>query len=171
MKLPFHTFIGPVLKKNHKSIKSLCAHPTLSFSPIYVFILGILGMVLSIFDIIRIIKCGSVLPGYLWRERLKKGAIVVPEVERDLKLICLVLSTEYYSFLLIGVLTGNPIFLLPFMILYAVIIMMESFIFLMKAFAEGIDMKKSSLVMSMFMMYNWMSVFCTFCRQMTGCDI
>lgn len=171
MKIPFHTFLGPLLRRNHKNISVVCAHPSLKFAPFYVGFLGILGVLLSIFDIVRIIKCGPVLPGYLWRERLKTGTVITPEAERDCKLICLVLSTEYYCFLLVGLATNNPIFFLPFLLLYAAIILMESIIFFVKSFVEGIDFKKSGLIMSMFMMYNWISVFCTFCRIMTGCDI
>ncbi|XP_023015607.1 uncharacterized protein [Leptinotarsa decemlineata] len=171
MKIPFHTLLGPLLKRNHKTIKVFCAHPALRFAPFYVAILGILGVILSIFDIVRIIKCGPVLPGFLWRERLKSGTFITPEAERDAKLICLVLSAEYYFFLLVGLLTGNPIFFLPFLLLYSVIILLEAFIFVIKAFVEGIDFKKYGLVMSMFMIYNWMSVFCVFCRMVTGCDV
>ncbi|CAG9862271.1 unnamed protein product [Phyllotreta striolata] len=171
MKVPFYTVIGPLLKKNHRHIKFFCEKPIFSFSPFYVLVLGILGAFLSIYDILRIIKCGPTLPGFLWRERLKNCSLVAPEVERDFKLICLVLSAEYYMFLLTGLATGNPIFFLPFLCLYAGIILMESSIFLMRAFLEGLDFNKSSLVMSMFMVYNWLSVFCTFCRHMTGCDV
>lgn len=74
-----------------------------------------LFQILSIFDIIRIIKCGPVLPGYLWRERLKTGTIVTPEAERDCKLICLVLSSEYYLFLLVGLSTVK-VLLIPIFI-------------------------------------------------------
>lgn len=147
---------------------------------------------MSIFDIVRIIKCGPVLPGYLWRERLKTGKLVTPEAERDCKLICLVLSSEYYLFLLVGLSTvnkifgllhdgselmmiilfqNNPIFFLPFLVLYATIIFLESLIFFIRAFVEGIDFKKCGLIMSLFMIYNWLSVFCTFARAMTACDV
>ncbi|KAJ8934021.1 hypothetical protein NQ314_013657 [Rhamnusium bicolor] len=138
--------------------------------PFHLFHYNVL-QVLSIFDIIRIIKCGPVLPGYLWRERLKTGKLVTPEAERDCKLICLVLSSEYYLFLLTGLSTNNPIFFLPFLILYAVIIFLEFLIFFIRAFVEGVDFKKCGLIMSMFMIYNWLSVFCTFSRLMTGCDV
>ncbi|KAJ8922947.1 hypothetical protein NQ315_001493 [Exocentrus adspersus] len=171
MKLPFHTILGPVFKRNHKNIKLLCSHSALHFSPIYVAILGVLGVVLSIFDIVRIIKCGPVLPGFLWRERLKTGKLVTPEAERDCKLICLVLSSEYYLFLLVGLSTNNPIFFLPFLVLYAAIIFLETLIFFIRAFVEGIDLKKCGLIMSLFMIYNWLAVFCTFARSMTACDI
>ncbi|KAJ8956685.1 hypothetical protein NQ318_014040 [Aromia moschata] len=171
MKLPFYTILGPVFKKNHKSIRDLCGCPFLCFSPIYVMILGTLGVILSIFDIVRIIKCGPVLPGYLVRERLKTGKLISPEAERDCKLICLVLSAEYYLFLLIGLSTKNPIFFLPFLILYAVIISLEAIIFFIRAIMEGMEYKKTGLLMSMFMVYNWLSVFCTFARVVTGCDV
>ncbi|KAG5876631.1 hypothetical protein JTB14_005047 [Gonioctena quinquepunctata] len=171
MKIPFHTILGPLLKKNQKTIKTFCAHPSLRFSPFYVAILGVLGVILSVFDIIRIIRCGPLLPGFLWRDRLKNITLVTPEVERDCKLICLVLSSEYYLFLIVGLSTSNPIFFLPFLLLYAVIIFLEAFIFVTKAFVEGIDFKKYGLVMSMFMIYNWISVFCVFCRMVTGCDV
>ncbi|CAH1973834.1 unnamed protein product [Acanthoscelides obtectus] len=171
MKLPFNSFLGPVLKKNQKSIQRLCGVLPFHVSHIYVGILGVLGVALSLFDIIRIVKCGPVLPGYLWRERLKTGTLVPAEVERDCKLICLVLSLEYYCFLLVGLLTNSPIFFLPFMILYAVMVVMESVIFFVRAFVGGLDYKRSGLIMSMFMTYNWLSVFCTFCRAMNRCDV
>ncbi|XP_018575354.1 uncharacterized protein LOC108914119 [Anoplophora glabripennis] len=171
MKLPFHTILGPIFRKNQKNIKILCGYPALQFAPIYVAILGVLGVILSIFDIVRIIRCGPVLPGYLWRERLKAGKLVTPEAERDCKLVCLVLSSEYYLFLLVGLSTNNPIFFLPFLMLYAVIIFLELLIFFIRAFVEGIDFKKCGLIMSLFMVYNWLSVFCTFARAMTACDI
>lgn len=45
MKLPFHTILGPIFKKNRKNIKTLCSHSALQFAPIYVGILGVLGVV------------------------------------------------------------------------------------------------------------------------------
>lgn len=54
-------------------------------------------------DIVRIIKCGPVLPNSLWRSRIQTGKIISPEGERDLKLMSLVLSFEYYVLLVFAV--------------------------------------------------------------------
>ncbi|XP_019868095.1 uncharacterized protein LOC109596935 [Aethina tumida] len=169
MKLPFHTVLGPMLKTNIKPIKSLCRYPLLRFSPIYVGCLGIVGLILSVFDIIRIIHCGPILPGYLRRSKI--GTLITPQMERDFKLICLVWSFEYYSLLLIGLLTQNPIFFLPFLILYAAIVLLELAIFAMRILCDGICFSKTTLIMSVFMIFNWFSVFCTFFQSMTRCDL
>lgn len=54
-------------------------------------------------DIIRIIRHGSVLPNPLVRPRIQTGKVISPEGERDLKLISLVLSFEYYLLLILAV--------------------------------------------------------------------
>ncbi|CAH0563472.1 unnamed protein product [Brassicogethes aeneus] len=171
MKLPFHTLLGPVLKNNHRHIKEFCANPGLTFSPLYVGVLSVLGMVLSVFDMLRIINCGPTLPGYLWKTKSKPGKLISPETERDFKLICLVWSFEYYASLLVGLFTNNPIFFLPFLLLYALIVFLEFMIYCMRVFTDGINFSKTSLIMSMFMIYNWMTVFCTFIHTTTKCDL
>ncbi|ENN73950.1 hypothetical protein D910_11462 [Dendroctonus ponderosae] len=171
MKIPFYTVIGPLLRRNKNYVNTVCGHPVLAFAPFYVGILGFLGVILSAFDIWRIIKCGPVLPGYLWRERLKSGKIIAPEAERDCKLISLVLSVEYYCFLLVGLLTNNPIFYMPFLALYALIISLEFIVFVSRAFVDGLDFQKKTLIMTIFMMYNWSAVACTFARSMSCCDL
>ncbi|XP_060522380.1 uncharacterized protein LOC132699592 [Cylas formicarius] len=170
MKIPFHSVLGPVLTKNKMHINKICSHPIFGFVPVYVGALGIIGVVLSIFDIIRIIRCGSILPGYLWRERIKNGQFISPEVERDCKMISLVISTEYYLFLLVGLVTNNPVFYMPYLALYSLIITLEVIIFLTKVFVDGVDFKKCGLVMSLFMVFNWTSVFCTLARSTSCCD-
>ncbi|XP_066145640.1 uncharacterized protein [Euwallacea fornicatus] len=171
MKIPFYTVIGPILQKNKLYINYLCVHPAMTFAPVYVAALGVLGVVLNAFDIYRIIKCGSVLPGYIWKERLKKGKIIAPEAERDCKLISLVLSLEYYLFLLLGLLTNNPIFYMPFLALYALIISLELVIFIARIFVDGFNLQKKTLIITIFMIYNWLSVVCTFARLISYCDM
>lgn len=97
------------LWKNRKTFKVLCSCPLLNLSSTYTVILGIIGVLLSLFDIYRIIQAGSILPYPLVRQRLQTGKLVSPECERDLKLISLVLSLEYYCLLIFGVLNvcGN----------------------------------------------------------------
>ncbi|KAL1494086.1 hypothetical protein ABEB36_009739 [Hypothenemus hampei] len=170
MKIPFYTFLGPLIKRRKFLINTFCSHPVLSFVPIYVWILGVLGVILSIFDIWRIIKCGSVLPGYLWRERMKRN-VITPEAQRDCKLICLVLSVEYYFFLIVGLVTNNPIFYMPFLILYAIIITLEVIVFFSRVFADGLCLRKRTFLMTILMLYNWSSVACTFARSMSCCDM
>lgn len=54
-------------------------------------------------DMVRIIKSGPVLPNSLWRSRIQAGKVITPQGERDLKLISLVLSFEYYMLLVFAV--------------------------------------------------------------------
>ncbi|XP_050308444.1 uncharacterized protein LOC126744899 [Anthonomus grandis grandis] len=172
MKIPFHTVVGPLLRRNKHYINTVCSHPALGIAPLYVGVLGILGVILSIFDIYRIIKCGPILPGYLYRERTTKhGKVISPEAERDCKLISLVLSAEYYFFLLTGIATNNPIFFMPFIGLYAVIITLEFIVFVTRTFVDGFNIQKKALFMTLFMMYNWAAVACTFARSMSCCDL
>lgn len=103
MKHPFSRILSGELRKNERAFKVLCDCPMLNLSSTYAIILGIIGVGLSLFDIVRIIKAGSVLPYPLVRQRIQSGKIVSPECERDLKLISLVLSFEYYCLLVFGV--------------------------------------------------------------------
>lgn len=45
MKIPFHTVIGPLLRRNKYHINTVCTHPVLAFAPFYVGVLGALGVV------------------------------------------------------------------------------------------------------------------------------
>lgn len=47
MKIPFHTIVGPLLRKNKLHINRICRHPVLALAPFYVGVLGALGVVLS----------------------------------------------------------------------------------------------------------------------------
>jgi hypothetical protein len=52
-----------------------------------------------------ILRCGPTLPGYLLKSRGDFGKVIEPTMERDLKLIALLVSFEYYFFLIVGVLS------------------------------------------------------------------
>lgn len=45
MKMPFYTLLGPLLTKNQKEISKICSHPALKLAPVYVGVLGTLGVV------------------------------------------------------------------------------------------------------------------------------
>lgn len=123
MKIDVRYIFGNTLRRNYKPLRKFCSYPLLSVSSTYAGVLGFVGVVktrsiscafqltyvrfqlLSFYDIIRIIRCGSVLPCSLWRSRIKPGKLVSAECERDLKLVSLVLSLEYYLLLICGSLT------------------------------------------------------------------
>ncbi|RZC35892.1 uncharacterized protein BDFB_006604 [Asbolus verrucosus] len=170
MKLPFYTIIGPHLKRNYYFIRQFCSHPFLGISDVYTMILGLLGVAFSVFDILMILKCGPTLPGYLVKARADFGKVIAPQMERDLKLIALLTSFEYYFFLIVGVLSKSPIFFLPFLILYAFIIVMEFMTLFLRLFTEGFSLSKSAIFTSMFVVYNWLCVFCCFWHKMEYCD-
>ncbi|XP_044253526.1 uncharacterized protein LOC123004357 isoform X1 [Tribolium madens] len=170
MKLPFYTVIGPHFKRNYYFIRQFCGHPFLCISDFYTMVLGILGVAFSVFDIAMILKCGPTLPGYLLKARGDFGKVIDPTLERDLKLIALLVSLEYYLFLIVGVMSKSPVFFLPFLFLYAFIIVMEFVTLFLRLFTDGFNFNKSSLFTSMFVVYNWMCVFCCFWHKMEYCD-
>lgn len=57
MKMPFYTILGPLLRKNQKEIGKLCTTPFLRIAPVYVGVLGTLGVVSTL----KIIKLSNVL--------------------------------------------------------------------------------------------------------------
>ncbi|XP_066253952.1 uncharacterized protein [Euwallacea similis] len=171
MKIPFYTVIEPILRKNKLSINHVCVHPSLTFAPIYVGVLGVLGVVLSAFDIYRIIKYGSVVPSYFWKEGLNKEKFITSEAEKNCKLVSLVLSVEYYLFLLLGLFTNSPIFYMPFLVIYPLIILLDIAVFITSMFVDGFNLQRKALIMTIFMIYNWSSVACIFARSMSCCGM
>ncbi|KAL3273641.1 hypothetical protein HHI36_015071 [Cryptolaemus montrouzieri] len=171
MKIPFYSILGPLIRSNQKSIRPICAHPLMAYSHMYTGLLGFIGMILSLVDIVRIIKCGPILPGYMWRSRIKNSKLANPELERDLKLIFLSISLEYYIFLILGCLTQNAVLFLPFLCLYAFIILMEGLIFFMFLFVKCVNLSKINMAMIAFVVYNWMAVFCAFQGCLRYCDM
>ncbi|XP_066140819.1 uncharacterized protein [Euwallacea fornicatus] len=171
MKIPFYTVIGPMLRKYKLTINHVCVHPLLTFAPIYVGVLGVLGVVLSAFDIYRIVKYGSVLPSYMWKGGPSKEKFTTSEAERNCKLVSLVLSVEYYLLLLLGFFTNSSIFYMPFLVLYPLIIFLDIIVFITSMFVDGFNLPKKALIMTMFMIYNWSSAACTFARSMSCCGL
>ncbi|KAF2898187.1 hypothetical protein ILUMI_07991 [Ignelater luminosus] len=168
-KYPFQNLLVPLIHRHGKTLKNTCSFPILNICSAYAGLLGVFGMGLSLFDIVRVVKCGSVLPYSLLRPRIKAGKIVTAECERDLKLISLVLSLEYYFFLIVGSLTENPTLFIPWLILYAFIITTEFIVFLCRLFVEGYKVSKHGLLLSMFIIYNWLTIFCIFHRFTANC--
>ncbi|KAL3273640.1 hypothetical protein HHI36_015071 [Cryptolaemus montrouzieri] len=171
MKIPFYSILGPLIRSNQKSIRPICAHPLMAYSHMYTGLLGFIGMILSLVDIVRIIKCGPILPGYMWRSRIKNSKLANPELERDLKLIFLSISLEYYIFLILGCLTRNPVLYIPFLGLYGFIIFTEFIIFLLYLFIKCVNLSKINMPMIMFVIYNWFAVFCAFNKLIRYCDM
>ncbi|XP_018332551.1 uncharacterized protein LOC108742041 [Agrilus planipennis] len=107
MKLPFYTVFGPSIRRNYRTLKTVCSYRFLNTSVIYAGFLGFIGLILSLFDVVRIIKAGPVLPCVMWRARIRTGSVVSPECERDFRLMSLVFSLEYYFLLIIGTATSK----------------------------------------------------------------
>ncbi|KAK9716759.1 hypothetical protein QE152_g24555 [Popillia japonica] len=122
----------PIRKKNF--ITRLCTCRLFNTSNAYIIALGILGVLLSAIDLYRLLRSGPILPCGLWRERIQPGRVISPESERDLKLVGLVFSVEYYGLLIYGIATKNPLYLLPILCFYAIIIVIEFFVFVLKIF-------------------------------------
>ncbi|KAL0278586.1 UNVERIFIED_CONTAM: hypothetical protein PYX00_000366 [Menopon gallinae] len=139
----------------------------------FVLILGIVGALVTICDIIQITEGGSMLTENLWRNRINRGTqrLVRPETERDLKLMVSILSMEHYILMVFGVSQKNPALLLPWMMMEATVIALEAILFGMRLFVEGFAMSRGEVFMSAIVIHNWFQVFCFFRKNLTMCDL
>ncbi|XP_044733502.1 uncharacterized protein LOC123296107 [Chrysoperla carnea] len=172
MKIPFHTILGPTLRKHFKAHDAFCRIPI--FKPAgawYVIVVALAGIFFSIFDIIRVIRDGPTLPPSSLRPRLKSGAVVSPATERDLKLMGSTLTLEYHTLLLLGVLTGHPVFLMPWLFMQGLIILLECVIFFLRLACSGICMDRRTLVAVILTPIHWVIVSCYFKSKISRCDL
>ncbi|EEB15038.1 hypothetical protein Phum_PHUM344520 [Pediculus humanus corporis] len=86
----------------------------------------------------------------LWRNRIRRGNqnLVSREAERDLKLMVTILSVEHYVLMIFGVLQTNPALLMPWLMMEAMIVALESVFFGMRLFAEGLTINRTEIFMS-----------------------
>ncbi|XP_044016936.1 uncharacterized protein LOC122858235 isoform X2 [Aphidius gifuensis] len=104
-KCGFCQYIGFPLKNKKSKIENwacnLCNHYSMG-SSIYVILFGLIGTVITAFDIIRIVKC-QVPERFNARQRSRN--IVPQDIERDLKLMTSILGIEHYTQIMLGAIT------------------------------------------------------------------
>ncbi|XP_017777929.1 PREDICTED: uncharacterized protein LOC108563692 [Nicrophorus vespilloides] len=105
--------------------------------------------------------CGPKLPCNLLTT-LKSTRLIGSGTERDLRLISLVLSMEYYMLLVVGTVLRNGVFFLPWLIFYSIVICLEFLLFVSRSCSDGIIIRKQSAVLAIFVVYNWLAIFCAF---------
>ncbi|XP_022914007.1 uncharacterized protein [Onthophagus taurus] len=148
--------------KKRTVVGKICALPWFQSTESYVVALGLLGVILSAIDLLRVLKAGRTLPCVLWRARLRTGSVVTPEMERDLKLLTLILSLEFYGLLIIGMTWKNYEYFLPLLYYYGIVIVSEFAVLFLKMYSVGFELRKHQLLNSMFVVYNWIVVYCVY---------
>lgn len=63
----------------------------------------------------------------------------------------------------------NPTLFMPWLMLYTFMIALEFLNFFLRLFLLGVNFSKHSLVLSMFVAYNWLAAFCAFGRMLGVC--
>ncbi|XP_015590666.2 uncharacterized protein LOC107265583 [Cephus cinctus] len=137
---------------------SVCDHYIMG-SPIYVIILGLIGTVITAFDIIRIMNYK--LP--MRCPTRPRGEELVPlDVERDLKLMTSILAIEHYTLIMLGAITEYPMLHIPWLLMQLCVIIVEVIVFFVRLFLDGLHVKHDEILLAVITVHNWMQVFCLF---------
>ncbi|XP_018405572.1 PREDICTED: uncharacterized protein LOC108781940 [Cyphomyrmex costatus] len=139
---------------------SLCNNYVMG-SSLYVIVLGLIGTVVTAFDIICTINCK--IPRMSSRRRNNQE---VPfTVERDLKLMTSILGIEHYTLIMLGAITEYPMLHTPWLLMQLCVIIVEIIVFFVRFFLDGLHIKRNEILQAMFILYNWLQVFCLFHQQ------
>ncbi|XP_017762864.1 PREDICTED: uncharacterized protein LOC108552721 [Eufriesea mexicana] len=140
---------------------TLCDHYIMGNS-IYVIILGLIGTVITAFDIIRIINCK--IPVRSSSQTRNKETVPL-DVERDLKLMTSILGIEHYTLIMLGAITEYPMLHTPWLLMQLCVIIVEMIVFSVKVFLDGLHIKRDEILLAVLTVHNWLQVFCLFHRQ------
>ncbi|XP_046824630.1 uncharacterized protein LOC124426677 isoform X2 [Vespa crabro] len=144
-----------------RMVCNLCDHYIMG-NPLYVIMLGIIGTVITTFDVIRTmnskvpIRCPS---------RSKKEDLATWDVERDLKLMTSILGIEHYTLIMLGAITEYPMLYTPWLLMQLCVIIVEIIVFFVRLFLDGLHVKRDEILPAILMVHNWLQVFCLFHRQ------
>lgn len=165
---PFY-YMTSSWQESYRTVKKICFCRFVDVCPFYALVLGILGLGTSLFDIVRLVQCNSTLfsNSKVCKNR-EVHKLLNPKHERDLKLMSLVLSAEHYFLLFFGSFTQNSSLLIPWLLLYAFLILVEFGTLVYRLFVEGITANKHNLALSIFMTYNWISIYCLYFRLLNA---
>ncbi|XP_063981384.1 uncharacterized protein LOC135164703 [Diachasmimorpha longicaudata] len=158
-------FVG-IFDKNKKSrvgriICTLCDHWSMG-SHLCVILLGLIGTVITAFDIVRIVNYK--FPGRSIARR-RSSDVVPANVERDLKLMTSILGIEHYTLIMLGAMTGYPMLHTPWLLMQLCVIVVEIGVFIMRLILDGLHIKLDGILLAVFTVHNWLQVFCLFHRQ------
>ncbi|KAK4874195.1 hypothetical protein RN001_013555 [Aquatica leii] len=117
---------------------------------------------LSLYDIINVVKDGQSSPNKFSETQEEGPKFLKSTHERDFKLINLVLSFEYYTLIVVGAGLRKPGLLVPWLTLYAFIIIGDIIVFFVQLCNDGCNFDKNFLCSGILLAYNWLAVFCLF---------
>ncbi|KAB0793301.1 hypothetical protein PPYR_12921 [Photinus pyralis] len=165
---PFQ-FLAASLRRDQSALKKACHFPLLDLCNMYGAFVGLLGMGVCLYDMLKIVQGGRTLPCSFYRGKIDLHIkCLTPEHERDCKLINLVLSFQSYALLVAGSTMRNPYLFLPWLALYALVIAGDMTVVTIQLFKEGIDFEKRFLISSIVLIYNWLAIFCMFVHMNVG---
>ncbi|XP_048508877.1 uncharacterized protein LOC105685332 isoform X4 [Athalia rosae] len=158
--------VGSILEKNKRSrlgkiACNICDQYFFGTSA-YVIMLGLVGTVITGFDIIRIMNSKSLLR---CASRQRGGDVVPMDVERDLKLMTSILGIEHYTLIMLGAITEYPMLHTPWLLMQLCVILVEIIVFFIRLFLDGLHIKRDEIMLAFVAVHNWMQVFCLFHSQ------
>ncbi|XP_065172775.1 uncharacterized protein [Atheta coriaria] len=151
-------------------ISGFCRSGILAYSEGYAIILGIVGSVMCANDIRKIIDMGCNLPCHLHRVRKYLWSSLTNHQYRDMKLAATAFSFEYYLMLVFGSIIGSEVFLVPWLIFDAFYLIFEfATTILSIIYGDHVISKPKHFLISMFMIYNWLAIFCASLNMSGSC--
>ncbi|KAK2576343.1 hypothetical protein KPH14_005700 [Odynerus spinipes] len=124
--------------------------------------LGIIGTVITTFDIIRTMNSKVPVRSI---SRSRKEELIPSDVERDLKLMTSILGIEHYTLIMLGAITEYPMLHTPWLLMQLCVIIVEIIVFFVRLFLDGLHVKRDEILPAILMVHNWFQVFCLFHRQ------
>ncbi|KAL0122989.1 hypothetical protein PUN28_007558 [Cardiocondyla obscurior] len=117
--------------------------------------------VVTAFDIIRTINYK--IPR---RSSRHQNSQEVPfTIERDLKLMTSILGIEHYTLIMLGAITEYPMLHTPWLLMQLCVIIVEIIVFSVRFFLDGLHVKRNEIFQAVFILFNWLQVFCLFHQQ------
>ncbi|XP_015191054.1 PREDICTED: uncharacterized protein LOC107074291 isoform X1 [Polistes dominula] len=162
--------VGALMEKNTKSrlgrmVCNLCDHYIMG-NPLYVIMLGIIGTVITTFDVIRTMNCKVSIQCSSGSKKEDLNELrTSSEVERDLKLMTSILGIEHYTLIMLGAITEYPMLYIPWLLMQLCVIIVEIIVFFVRLFLDGLHVKRDEILPAILMVHNWLQVFCLFHRQ------
>ncbi|KAK9500877.1 hypothetical protein O3M35_002050 [Rhynocoris fuscipes] len=157
MKIPFSDFLGPYLRKYDWEIQGICA-PCLFGSTLYVTTLSLVALILTMMDLMYLVRRDTITPCFLRSLNPK----ICPSLTKNLKIFSSGVNFVLYLMMGLGGFFEQGVMMMPYLTLQLINITLFFVLLIMACISRFNLLRKMALLVFVFMIHNWVHVFCCF---------